>query len=152
VTYTARWLRFLLWHAEEWLNRPSVPGYLHDEFEHLKPGRQCSCGSRSQADDAPAGHSGVFESKLPTSTTRLDVMRAYDALPLVSRERTVVWLLLQGISEQEQWDAGPHGFLVWHRRRIQRETGTQKSPAGAIGLLRGESVWDAMARYLGGAG
>lgn len=150
MSYSPKWLRFLAWHAEEWLDSQVVPSYLYDEFEHLSPSRICSCGSRTQADDEPPGHGGVFESKLPTSVVKLDFLRAYSALPMWWRGRTEAWLLLQGISEQAQHDAGDYGFAAWHRSRLKEEIGQQKSPAAAIGLLRGDSVWDVMSRYLSG--
>lgn len=134
-------------HALEVTDAGQVPGHLRDEFERLAPGRLCSCGSPSETAAQPATQGGGFESQMP-SATWLDVMRAYDALPWASRERTAVWLLLQGISEQEQWDMGPHGRQVQHRLRLQAEAGHKKGPTP----MGPGSVWDWMADYLNGPG
>lgn len=144
--YRARWLRFLCVHAEEVRADGQIPSHLYQEFDRLPWGRICSC-DRVQLPSESQTQSGVFESRMPGASW-LDLKRAYSALPMGSLGRTVVWLLLQGIGEQEQYDQGDHGMLVWHRERLKQESGHKKSPDPQV-EDRG-SVWEQMARYLNG--
>lgn len=149
MPYRARWLRFLLGHWEEMRDDGTVPSALRDEYEHLGPGRLCSCGSRTQVDDDPPSHSGGYESTMP-SATYLDIQVAYGQLPMGSRGRTEVWLLMRGVSEQSQYDMSEAERLAWHRQRIREETarpGYKKSPQ-SVGT--GGSVWEQLARSLNG--
>jgi hypothetical protein len=144
--YRPRWLRFVLTHAEEVSDSGMIPAHLYQEFEHLPSGRICTC-DRVQLAAETAQHAGTFESRMPGASW-LDIKRAYSALPMGSQGRTTVWLLLQGVSEQAQYDMGLHGFLVRHRERIKQESGQQKSPDPQV-EDRG-SPWEQMARYLNG--
>lgn len=150
MAYRARWLRFLANHALEVREDGAIPSHLYTEFEHLGPGRICSCHTVQLAAET-IHQSGVFESRMPGATW-LDFQVAYDSLPMNSHGRTEVWLLMHGTSEQERYDMSPSLFLAHHRNRIRAEIsrpGHKKSPA-TTEVARGDSVWELMASFLNG--
>ncbi len=150
MSYRARWIRFIFGHWEEIGADGTIPSSLRDEFDHLKSGRLCSCGTSQQAETQLHEHGGAYESKMP-SATYLDLVCAYDALPISSRGRTEAWLLQHGVSEQRQYEMTPSEWMAHHRNRIRVETsrpGYKESPHRIPG---GGSVWEQMARFLNGA-
>lgn len=143
--YSAHEIHFLVRHWEEIESRGPD---LAREFSLLHDAEICLCGTPWATSGEPGGSGARRPSGRTPATARLDILRAYAALPLRWRGRTRVYLMLVlGLPERAVDELRPPEFEARHRRRIALEAFLQPDRAGESATPE-RSVWVEMARFL----
>lgn len=158
--YSAHLLHFACLHWEELESRKED---IRREYLLLGDGELCLCGTKWAVGGESARGGQHSRDGISVSTLQLDVRRAYDALPMTWRGRTVVYLHIElgwtdarihesmarcrPCTQHQLADCIHNEFSARHRRRIVLETlGQSARPQDR--LPERQSPWTYMAEFL----